>query len=316
MQKKSAGEYYQKNYKLITHYILTGKGKEYIGDRNKKVCRFCKKSFPYVTFKNKAHAFPEYIGNTILFSNDECDICNKKFGEHHETHLGNYLLPDRAALGIKKKSRKPTFKINYNHSKIFLGKHQLKIMDTPEKRVYKINEEKKEIEIEFERKAYIPRAVFKCLAKMAISIAPEVELPFLKDTIDWINNIDYGNDNCHPSSEFKILFIRFPRRLGGIEAYLYKRKRDDFQSPYMIFGILFSDLFFQIVLPFTQKDYHLINKTTEYRILPLSRLNLRGHPDLGSPEIEYENFSSINTIKNEKVIYKFRYENLIIHNEE
>lgn len=51
---------------------------EWIGepDENKRICRFCGKSVPRVSFKKIAHAIQDALGNKLLFCYEECDTCN------------------------------------------------------------------------------------------------------------------------------------------------------------------------------------------------------------------------------------------------
>lgn len=51
---------------------------EWIGepDENKRICRFCGKSVPSVSFKKIAHAIQDALGNKLLFCYEECDTCN------------------------------------------------------------------------------------------------------------------------------------------------------------------------------------------------------------------------------------------------
>jgi len=52
-------------------------------NRQKRICRFCSNGMntkDKVTFKLKAHAISEALGNKLIVLNEECDTCNAKFG--------------------------------------------------------------------------------------------------------------------------------------------------------------------------------------------------------------------------------------------
>lgn len=51
---------------------------EWIGeaDEDKRICRFCGRSVPKVSFKKVAHAIQDALGNKLLFCYEECDTCN------------------------------------------------------------------------------------------------------------------------------------------------------------------------------------------------------------------------------------------------
>ncbi|WP_158653878.1 HNH endonuclease [Helicobacter cetorum] len=80
-----------------------------IGEPNKtkRVCRFCNKDFRETSFNNKAHVIPESLGNKILFSSNECDTCNKRFGETIDYSLSKFFELEYLVRGIRgKKVRK------------------------------------------------------------------------------------------------------------------------------------------------------------------------------------------------------------------
>lgn len=74
-------------------------------NRDKRTCRFCGKRMPEVTFNKVAHVIPESIGGSKnLLCNEECDDCNREFGEELEQNLYNWFDFRRSKYGIKKKS--------------------------------------------------------------------------------------------------------------------------------------------------------------------------------------------------------------------
>ncbi len=65
--------------------------KIYVGEFANRVCRFCGKAKPAVSFKKEAHVVPQFLGNRFLLSAQECDICNKLFGDLYENDFANYI---------------------------------------------------------------------------------------------------------------------------------------------------------------------------------------------------------------------------------
>lgn len=100
-------KFFECNYDIISKYYLRDiKDKSeriYLGNKNNKVCRFCGKTEPEVTFEKDAHAISNLLGNQMLFTYYECDKCNSKFGEKLETNLANFLGISRTYYGIKGK---------------------------------------------------------------------------------------------------------------------------------------------------------------------------------------------------------------------
>ena len=96
------------NYFVIFSNEDTSK-KYYIGKKNNKICRFCNKAKPTVTFDTVAHAIPECLGNKNIICCDECDTCNKNFSENIEVHLDKITLLYRNINMIKGKKKVPSY---------------------------------------------------------------------------------------------------------------------------------------------------------------------------------------------------------------
>lgn len=82
---------------------------------NSEGCRFCGGvESESTSFRMKAHAFPESLGNKNLFNNDECDTCNKLFSKL-ESKLSLYLIKEKVSNGIigKKPNPKEVFNEGY-----------------------------------------------------------------------------------------------------------------------------------------------------------------------------------------------------------
>jgi hypothetical protein len=60
------------------------------GQKEFKTCRFCGKTQNDVTFNNKSHVIPKFLGNFLVVSNFECDECNSHFSKY-ETELEKYI---------------------------------------------------------------------------------------------------------------------------------------------------------------------------------------------------------------------------------
>jgi len=78
------------NYNIIA-YDTARKVKIGEGLKENRVCRFCKKKQPDVTFSNEAHAISEALGNKTLFINEECNTCNEIFDKKIERDIISYL---------------------------------------------------------------------------------------------------------------------------------------------------------------------------------------------------------------------------------
>jgi len=101
-------EFFEKNYEIIADYHLGNGEYIYIGNED-KVCRFCNKAEPEVTFKTIAHAVPEFLGNKQLILKNECDQCNTFLSNNLENSLDKYTKPFRLVAQIKGKKKVPAY---------------------------------------------------------------------------------------------------------------------------------------------------------------------------------------------------------------
>jgi HNH endonuclease len=98
------------NYEQIVDLEFGSPGKQLMGAREPRVCRYCHKSKPETTFRQEAHAIPECLGNRRLISLDECDLCNQRFSQSFEHHFDAFSRPLRTLQGIRGKNGVPGFK--------------------------------------------------------------------------------------------------------------------------------------------------------------------------------------------------------------
>lgn len=289
-------QYFASNYEIAAKYVLMNlERKTYIGD-DSGTCRYCGRSKPDVTFATEAHAVPESIGNHTLISIDECDICNRDFGSNIEDHFAKYLGPIRTICQIFGKRGVPTYKGPDGVLRISLEEMGLKI-ETCEDDPVILDEEEKTLTIMATRQSYIPMAVFKCLVKMAIAIAPLDALEDMKHLTDWIRL----QEHTYESFPFKpmIAFEQFTPGYApyqGVHLILLRRKPESGFVPYMQFIVAFTNQMFQIIVPMPTQDKTLLNSkiNTYYFPIPFSEdfpfgKTTRKRRDLSSPEmVRYE----------------------------
>jgi len=261
-------EFYQNNYEMAFLHLKLNR-KTYLGRSNEKICRFCGKKQPAATFKNDAHAIPEFIGNKYLLSNQECDKCNDFFSMSLEDNLGKYTNLHRAVSQVHGKKGVPAAKSLSGLSRFDVDKDGIKLQSRIDDDFTEIDEEKKTFTIRGYRQPYIPRLVYKCFVKMALSLMPDSEVCYFKDTIKWIMLKNPSEDNWSTESLKCIRsFTPGPHPFKWITAILLKRKNDDFIMPYMSFFLAFTNYTFQIFLPLTEKDLHLEGKTISIPAFP------------------------------------------------
>ena len=185
---------------LYKHYeVRTFHGNERLNigpaDRSKRVCRFCGRSMPEVSFKEKAHAISESLGNKGLVCREECDDCNHRLNETIEQDVTRILQFFLILKGIKGKNGNPTLQgdgisfTNDSSSRARIGRDTLilKVKELPDthdpQAIAKFMSELfSSVSIK-----YVPQNIYKCFCKYVLSLIDREQLSYFKGTIDWIN---------------------------------------------------------------------------------------------------------------------------------
>ena len=213
----------------------------YFKDSHEK-CRFCGKSAPEVTFKDKAHTIPEFIGNKLFVNkNNECDVCNHKFGEVYEPDLSAFLLPCLTIDQIRGKNGTRKYKSNDKKSIVSSDNGTLKIEEIADATKVIRDDGKKQITYQFDIPKYSMFNVYKSVLKMALSIIPEEKINLVKYKIKALNDANTYGDECFLFSFFPG-FNRF-----GLNVLLYERKDpNNHNIPLFQFGIMSNNFMIQV----------------------------------------------------------------------
>ncbi|WP_456438764.1 HNH endonuclease [Psychroserpens sp.] len=225
--------------------------------RKQRVCRFCNESMPKVTFKKKAHAISEALGNKNIVLYDECDKCNERFGKTIEGDIITYLELFRTIYGIKGKGGKKKIKgKNFEASKGEGNQIEIKFFSLDDRP--KVGDDYN-IKLEFDKKV-THQNIYKTLTKFFISVIDDSELPNFEDSINWIN----GKINA---KELPLVgeainydtFVHHPRLL------YFLRKSDDTNLPYAVCQFFYTCKMFLFVVPFSSKDSVELNRKIDWK---------------------------------------------------
>jgi hypothetical protein len=226
-----------------------------IGSGEARVCRYCGKAAPEVTFVNVSHAFPEQIGNKKLVDARECDTCNAHFAKKVDDDFAKWSLPSRSAGRIRGKRSVPTYK---SKDELFRMEHvngALTISIRQGDPRVTVDHDAKLLEMQFERQAYTPMGVYKCFVKMALAVMPEPETSECKHLKRWLLEPMHSFESF-PYKPLMLFTQNVPGPLPNdkVTYILLRRKVGVASCPYMTFIVQYSNYVHQIALPMPTQD--------------------------------------------------------------
>lgn len=286
--------------------------KKELKPKKERKCRFCGKSSPEVSFKKVAHLMPELLGNKKCLSDYECDICNSKFGVY-ENDLANYLGAFLATSGIRGKTKIPKFKSNdrnivVNQNPPFID-IEFKDADYFSQNIG--YDRKNDIQkINYYTNPYTPLNVYKSLLKIAVSIINEKDLPFLEETIQFLNE-ENTYRNLEKNSFFAIhkYFIPGNFNFDPIIFSFKKRKQlEHIPAPTYTFIIQIRNIIIQMFIPFYEKDksFFAPDKKRHFYLAP-PFVPEEWTKKFGGPFSEFVNLGSNERLKRQKVTMEYKY---------
>lgn len=257
-EQEKAFQYYERNYDLLVGQVTNFPNETYLGNCEEKVCRFCGKNQSEITFNEKPHVFPISTGNINLLSYYECDECNNFFGRYLEGEYQNlFSFVHNLYMVGGRKGKIPLVQSNDNCNKITV------INKNDDEKIHLISDiaGKEHVDIKGNTITLsspditiIPIAIYKCLTKMALAIMPEEELPNFQKTISWIREkkhktIMQKKHMCR-YIEFKHApYVKWPM------GFLFKRKSNSKDGPYMIFLYVYAKMALMIEVPCDKVKY-------------------------------------------------------------
>lgn len=254
-------DFHMDDFQLINHGKAGSGHKKYLGKRS--TCRFCGRDGGSASFKHKAHAIPEFLGNHSLILNSECDNCNAHFGKTIEPHLNKYTHPFRSISGITNKKRKTPKYSDERIESLNLDRHErnlnVKLIDD---NAVKWDDENRIISMSMEREPFIPYLAHKALCKIAVStIANEDFLPIFEPTFEWLNPHTESRVDIAPA--LLVETIMPGARYTECMYRLYFRNTRTF--PHCLFWLAFGNFSLLIFIP-TWLDFEPGVTQDEYEI--------------------------------------------------
>lgn len=301
-QMSAALEKMDKNYTLCCAFYLNEDKPTYLGSKEERKCRFCGRTKAEgATFKKKAHAISNLVGNRQLFSYYECDECNEKFS-HYESDFAEYLKPYHAVLKVYGKRGVPKYKQYL--SNIDNSGDKIKINVFEEDPTIKVDVDPKTNRLSIKcRRSYVPNNVYKSLLKMALTIMPEDDVKHFSSAINFINNEKAVAKMELPV--FEQIFGRGYDVFRFVSASIFKRKEGVTDNVFAYTFILaYNNFCFQMPLIGCDLDTHLNGQTVEMTILPTPPL-IEGYKLIKNQPVH---LSSAQKVSNEEVSLTMSFE--------
>lgn len=261
-------QFYLDNYSTLMFQGLGGNKQIILGSKPFK-CRFCGGEPPHRTFKKRAHAVSELLGNKAMKSLYECDFCNERFCGF-EDDLAKMTLPSRSVGGvIGKKGAPKLVAADGGSARMQVKGDMLDFSHDAGDIGFVEDVENKLLKFTYVEQPYRPLAVYKALCKSAFTLLPDAELIHFQQLRQWLLQDDLTTDQVYTRgghicySTFVPAFRPFKQPIVS----LLKRK-EQIDAPYMSFFIATGNSSYQIFLPCPEKDDHLRGKTITFFAFP------------------------------------------------
>jgi hypothetical protein len=261
-QDVAAAKHFGERYEEIAHHRFVANRPIRLYDHDprnseSRRCRFCRRGEPDVTFREVAHAVPEFLGNKAIRSMNECDACNTFLANNYEDHLSKWSLFARSVSQIKGRKGIPTFNNSAKTLRIETRDtgFGIRITDptTKEEPLKEGGRFRLAIPSDTSSAPHIPIRAAKALVKIACSICPLAEIGQCREAIDWLME----RSEIH-MSPFLVFYGFTPgpisERAGRV--ILLRRKAESLE-PYLWLVVQSAGHRFQIFVPGCPADAEL-----------------------------------------------------------
>lgn len=221
----------------------------YIGENSKgeRTCRYCGRKTPHATFKHKAHAVPEALGNKYLICNEECDECNTRLSAVEDS-LTSHMEMNRVVCGIPTKQGKiPEIEGgDFVVRRDKVGKPHV-IVDGSKVNPSLTPDGKISLRINGAKPIY-DNDIYKALVKCIIGLLPAEEMPYFKNTISWLNGSLF--DESYPS-----VYKAYVNDINvQPKCKIFLNTENISYSPYCTALLYTCDMVYMFMIPFVTLD--------------------------------------------------------------
>ena len=245
-QGEMALAFYNANYDSLFYRELSPGQRETIGTKSPRVCRFCGRGLPEVTFKSDAHAVSRLTGNNVLFTYHECSPCNDRFSKL-EDDLGKFTLPARTFGLVRGYQKIPSLKTRDARMDMHPGNLRIEVDPQALDRIIFEDPENHALTVRVPMQPYRPLGVYKAFVKMAVTLLPTSELDQFQEALRWLAS--EGVQENAVSDGFGSLCIQtFGQKVYKVPIVRLLRRKDTSSAPYATFVLSFGSFTYQIFL--------------------------------------------------------------------
>ncbi|WP_157019580.1 hypothetical protein [Mesorhizobium xinjiangense] len=262
--------YYTDHYDIAINRVIAARGHNEILGHEPKICRFCSRSAPAVTFRKEAHAVPELAGNGTLVSLYECDECNARFATF-EDDLGKMTLLERSAGQVLGKGGVPSAKTGQKKSRIDMGSRGFLIQEHEGDPITAIDHNKKTLTVTISPHAYRPLGAYKALVKIALTLMDESDIEKVPEALRWLREPDIATHQINDGTNYSCIrsWTPGPMPIAHTRVMLLRRKPGDQAGPMYVMVLAFGNMTFQVVVPAPQEDKRLSKNTISLPPVPV-----------------------------------------------
>jgi hypothetical protein len=283
--------------------------------RVERICIFCNKREPEVTFKNDAHTIPQFTTNRNLISDIECDACNSLFSKY-ETQLSYFLGISRTLSLLKGQAGIPKYKSPDKTLEVGFKEGEMKIISEGlDNDHWEIDEENKKMKIFAVKHPYNPIEAFKSFLKMGLCYIDQEELIHFTTTFTILRTSEHDilMKNNPMFRVYKHVLPAPPVPMPVILRMKRKENPKEENCPKYCFVIYFGKYVFQFFMPHYLPDKDIIvDKYKGKLILPFCPpfLNQK-HVDIhGTPQRGVFDLSSNEFVRNQKQVISMTFDNI------
>lgn len=285
----------------------------FLGEPAPRVCRFCGKTTPEVTFEKDAHVMPDFMGNRNILSYFECDTCNALFAKYEDS-FANYLGISRTFSQIKgKRNKVPKFKDNQTGLEVSLNEEGLQIKTIVGQDPFIVDEATNTAELITKQPGYVPIHLLKLLLKMGLSLLEESEVADYEWARQFVTST--RQDEAAKGKEALKVMMHYmpgPPLFMAPFLQLYARKPDgenDFPDKIMV--LYYANYYIQVILPFSraEKARILANNSISIPVFPLL-IGPHRQEEFGEASFRSFDFTSAEKVKGKEQRFSFTFEKM------